>query len=42
MTLVEAAGGKVVVVDGSPTNLKVTHPADIVAAEALLAHGGRS
>ena len=42
VTLVEAAGGKVVVVDGSPTNLKVTHPADIVAAEALLAHGGRS
>ena len=42
VTLVEAAGGKVVVVDGSPQNLKVTHPADIVAAEALLAHGGRS
>jgi 2-C-methyl-D-erythritol 4-phosphate cytidylyltransferase len=42
VTLVEAAGGKVVVVDGSPTNLKVTHPDDIVAAEALLARRGRA
>jgi 2-C-methyl-D-erythritol 4-phosphate cytidylyltransferase len=41
VTLVEAAGGKVVVVDGSPANLKVTHPADLVAAEALLSPGGR-
>lgn len=41
VTLVEAAGGKVVVVDGSPANLKVTHPADIVAAEALLAFARR-
>jgi 2-C-methyl-D-erythritol 4-phosphate cytidylyltransferase len=40
VTLVEAAGGKVVVVDGSPANLKVTHPADLVAAEALLSAGG--
>jgi 2-C-methyl-D-erythritol 4-phosphate cytidylyltransferase len=39
VTLVEAAGGKVVVVDGSPANLKVTHPADLVVAEALLASG---
>ena len=35
-SLVEAAGGKVVVVDGSPDNLKITHPADLVVAEALL------
>jgi 2-C-methyl-D-erythritol 4-phosphate cytidylyltransferase len=35
-SLVEAAGGKVVVVDGSPTNLKITRPADLVMAEALL------
>jgi 2-C-methyl-D-erythritol 4-phosphate cytidylyltransferase len=35
-SLVEAAGGKVVVVAGSPTNLKITHPADLVVAEALL------
>jgi 2-C-methyl-D-erythritol 4-phosphate cytidylyltransferase len=35
-SLVEAAGGKVVVVDGSPTNLKITRPADLVVAEALL------
>jgi 2-C-methyl-D-erythritol 4-phosphate cytidylyltransferase len=41
VTLVEAAGGKVVVVDGSPANLKVTHPADLLAAEALLPAGGR-
>jgi 2-C-methyl-D-erythritol 4-phosphate cytidylyltransferase len=35
-SLVEAAGGKVVVVDGSPTNLKITRPTDLVVAEALL------
>ncbi len=35
-SLVEAAGGKVVVVDGSPGNLKITRPADLVMAEALL------
>jgi 2-C-methyl-D-erythritol 4-phosphate cytidylyltransferase len=35
-SLVEAAGGKVVVVDGSPTNLKITRPDDLVIAEALL------
>jgi 2-C-methyl-D-erythritol 4-phosphate cytidylyltransferase len=35
-SLVEAAGGKVVVVDGSPTNLKITRPDDLVVAEALL------
>jgi 2-C-methyl-D-erythritol 4-phosphate cytidylyltransferase len=37
VTLVESAGGKVVVVDGLPTNIKVTHPDDLVVAEALLA-----
>jgi len=37
-SLVEAAGGKVVVVDGSPTNVKITHPADLVVAEALVQH----
>ena len=35
-TLVEAAGGKVVVVPGSPANLKITRPDDLVVAEALL------
>ena len=35
-SLVEAEGGKVVVVDGSPDNLKITRPADRVVAEALL------
>ncbi len=35
-SLVEAAGGKVVVVDGSTSNLKITRPADLVVAEALL------
>ncbi|MFS8585835.1 MAG: 2-C-methyl-D-erythritol 4-phosphate cytidylyltransferase, partial [Acidimicrobiia bacterium] len=35
-TLVEAAGGKVVVVPGSSANLKITRPDDLVVAEALL------
>ena len=34
--LVEAAGGLVVVVEGDPTNLKVTGPDDLVRAEAVL------
>ncbi len=36
-SLVEATGGRVVVVEGSPENLKVTDPADILAAEQILA-----
>ena len=35
-TLVEAAGGRVVLVDGEPGNIKITHPADLQIAEALL------
>jgi 2-C-methyl-D-erythritol 4-phosphate cytidylyltransferase len=35
-SLVERAGGKVVVVDGSPTNVKITRRADLAVAEALL------
>jgi 2-C-methyl-D-erythritol 4-phosphate cytidylyltransferase len=35
--LVEAAGGSVTVVPGDPRNLKVTTPADIAVAAALLA-----
>ena len=35
-SLVEASGGKVVVVNGSPTNVKITRPHDLVVAEALL------
>jgi 2-C-methyl-D-erythritol 4-phosphate cytidylyltransferase len=38
-SLVEAGGGKVVVVEGSPANLKITAPADLVVAEALLGAG---
>lgn len=38
--LVEAHGGKVVVVPGDPRNLKVTGPRDLAVAEALL-HDGR-
>ena len=34
--LVEAAGGRVVVVEGDPTNLKITGPDDLVRADALL------
>lgn len=40
-SLVEAAGGKVVVVDGVPTNVKVTHRLDLVVVEALLGAGCR-
>lgn len=35
--LVEAAGGRIVMVDGGPTNLKVTRPGDVALAEAVLA-----
>ena len=41
--LLEAAGGRVVVVPGEATNLKVTNPADMAVAAALLkptAEGG--
>jgi 2-C-methyl-D-erythritol 4-phosphate cytidylyltransferase len=34
-TLVEAAGGRVVVVPGSPMNVKITHPHDVAVAAAL-------
>ena len=35
-SLVEAAGGRVVLVDGPPDNLKVTSPLDLVVAAALV------
>lgn len=35
--LVEACGGRVVVVPGDPRNLKLTRPEDLAVAEALLA-----
>jgi 2-C-methyl-D-erythritol 4-phosphate cytidylyltransferase len=34
-SLVEAAGGRVVTVEGDPSNLKITSPVDLVVAEAL-------
>ena len=34
--LVESAGGRVVLVDGQPDNLKITVPTDLVVAEALM------
>lgn len=37
LALVEAAGGRVRLVPGERTNLKVTYPEDLVVAEALLA-----
>lgn len=40
-TLVEAAGGRVVLVDGEPANIKITHPADLRMAEALLGEPDR-
>ena len=39
--LVEAVGGRVVHVDGTPANIKVTSPSDLVVAAALLAAGQR-
>ncbi|HUR17588.1 MAG TPA: 2-C-methyl-D-erythritol 4-phosphate cytidylyltransferase [Acidimicrobiales bacterium] len=36
-SLVEVAGGTVVVVEGDPRNIKLTGPDDLVVAEALLA-----
>jgi 2-C-methyl-D-erythritol 4-phosphate cytidylyltransferase len=36
VALVEARGGRVVVVAGDPRNLKITRPADLVVARALL------
>ena len=39
-SLVERAGGVVVLVEGDPGNLKVTTEADLRAAEAILAGGG--
>jgi len=36
-SVVERHGGRVVVVDGDPENLKVTEPADVIIATALLA-----
>jgi 2-C-methyl-D-erythritol 4-phosphate cytidylyltransferase len=38
-SLVEDTGGKVVVVEGSPANLKITRPIDLAIAEALLRFG---
>jgi 2-C-methyl-D-erythritol 4-phosphate cytidylyltransferase len=38
--LVERYGGRVVVVDGDPRNLKITRPEDLARARALLAAGG--
>lgn len=40
-SLVEAIGGEVVMVMGSPRNLKVTHPADLPLAEWYAAHPER-
>ena len=40
-TLVEAAGGRVVLVDGEPGNIKITTPADLRMAEALLGESDR-
>ena len=40
--LVEAAGGRVVLVDGERTNLKITEPEDLAIAAALLGRPGSS
>lgn len=38
--LVESAGGRVVLVDGDPHNIKVTTPTDLLVAEALIKERG--
>lgn len=38
--LVERYGGTTAVVEGAPFNMKITHPEDLVVAEALLTGGG--
>jgi 2-C-methyl-D-erythritol 4-phosphate cytidylyltransferase len=38
--LIEATGGRVVVVAGDPANLKLTHPHDLAVARALLEERG--
>lgn len=38
--LVERIGGEVVMVPGSPFNLKITRPEDLILAELILARGG--
>jgi len=40
--LVEAAGGHVTLVEGEPTNLKLTDAADLAVARALLGHLARA
>lgn len=35
-TLIESLGGEVKIVSGTPTNLKITYPTDLLVAEALL------
>lgn len=36
----EHAGGKVALVEGENTNIKITHPIDIVIAEHIISHNG--
>ena len=38
-SVVEASGHAVTLVDGEPTNIKITHPADIAVAETLMGNG---
>ena len=40
--LVEAAGGRVVIVPGDPRNLKITTPADLVVAALLVVASGEA
>lgn len=35
-SVVEAAGHKVTLVDGQPSNIKITHPVDLIVAERLM------
>ena len=35
-SLVEAAGGKIILIPGNPNNIKITYQHDILVAESLL------
>ena len=37
-SVVEAAGHCITLVDGEPTNIKITHPADLLTAQQILDH----
>lgn len=39
-SVVEASGRRVTLIEGEPTNIKITHPLDIAIAEEIMDHAG--